>query len=132
MKIKLTERDVQALAKKANAYELRDTIARGLALRVGVKGAKVWEVVLPDGRILDGRPKRKRVRLGQYPMISVKEARKAAEDAKEGAFRPESVREFSTVGDLFERYKEKRSGEMRSWADVECVWRIPVCPFCLL
>jgi len=124
MKAKLSEKDVKAFQKKPKAYEVRDTLTRGLVLRVGVKGAKVWEVVVPDGRTLEGRAKRKRIRLGQYPGLSVKDARKAAEEAKEGAFRPESVRELATVGDLFERYKEKRSGEMRSWVDVESVWRI--------
>ncbi len=114
MKAKLSEKDVGAMASKSKAFEVRDTITRGLTLRVGVKGAKTWEVVLPDGRTLSGRPRRKRVRLGQHPAMSVKQARAAAEAAKEGAFRPDSVRQVSTVGDLYERYKEKRSSEMRS------------------
>ena len=76
---RLSERKATELKPRASSYEVRDGATRGLVLRVGVKGQKVWEVVTPDGKTDSGRPRRKRTRLGVFPDISVKDARKAAE-----------------------------------------------------
>lgn len=116
---RLNEKKVADLRPRAEGYEVRDEIVPGLVLRVGKKGAKVWEVVVQAGPA-----SRRRVRLGTFPDLSVKEARKAAEAAKEDAARPNRSRDVRTVGDLFERYATARAPHMRSWSDVGSVWKI--------
>ncbi len=116
MKTRLTERKAAALAAKSSGYEVRDELVRGLVLRVGKKGQKVWEVVVQRGR------SRKRVRLGTFPDVSLKDARKAAEAAKEDAVTPMKERGVKTVADLFAKYADDRAPKMRAWRDVQSVW----------
>jgi site-specific recombinase XerD len=117
MQNRLNEKKVADLRPRDAGYEVRDEVVPGLVLRVGKRGAKVWEVVVQTG------PRsRKRTRLGLFPALSVKDARKAAEEAKEDTARPSRTREVRTVGDLFERYAAVRSPKMRSWRDVQSAW----------
>ena len=125
---RLSERKATELKPRASSYEVRDGATRGLVLRVGVKGQKVWEVVTPDGKTDSGRPRRKRTRLGVFPDISVKDARKAAEAVKGDRLAPGASRGLKTVKDLFARYASVRSPQMRSFNDVESVWRIWAAP----
>lgn len=98
---------------------MRDTLQRGLILRIGAKGTKVREVVVSNG------PKsRRRIRLGIYPALSVKDARIAAGESKEGANQPHRITGIVTVGDLFERYRTARADNMRSWRDVQSAWDV--------
>ena len=64
MATRLNERRASELKPRNTGYEVRDDVVRGLVLRVGVKGQKVWEVIIPDGKTASGRPKRARARLG--------------------------------------------------------------------
>lgn len=116
MKLRLNEKKATDLKPKASSYEVRDELVRGLALRVGKKGVKVWEVIVSRGG------KRTRERLGTFPSVSVKEARLKAEAAKEKALLQLSGDAPRTVADIFESYKAARSPEMRSWHDVQSVW----------
>lgn len=116
MKTRLTERKAAALAVKSSGYEVRDELVRGLVLRVGKKGQKVWEIIVQRGH------SRKRIRLGTFPGVSLKEARKAAEAAKEDAITPMKERGVKTVADLFARYADDRAPKMRAWRDVQSVW----------
>ncbi|WP_114283724.1 tyrosine-type recombinase/integrase [Candidatus Halocynthiibacter alkanivorans] len=116
MKIRLNEKKVADLKPAQVGYEVRDELVRGLILRVGKKGQKVWEIMTFRGS------KRLRVRLGTFPGLSVKEARKKAEAAKEVALSPLICIDTKTVEDLFASYKAAKESKMRSWRDVQSVW----------
>jgi len=118
MKLRLNEKKASDLKPKPKGYEVRDELVRGLILRVGKKGTKVWEVVVSRGG------KRARERLGTFPAITVKEARIKADAAKEKALLQLTGEAPRTVDDIFEGYKTARSTEMRSWHDVQSVWDI--------
>lgn len=118
MKTRLNEKKASELKPADNGYEIRDEIVRGLILRVGKKGQKVWEVVLHVGK------RRHRERLGTYPAVSVKEARRRAETAKENIVSFRAGGGPKTVSDIFEAYKVARSNEMRTWHDVQSVWDV--------
>ena len=98
MATRLNEKKAADLRPKDEGYEVRDDVVPGLILRIGKKGAKIWDVVVQTGP-----ESRKRIRLGTFPGLSVKDARKAAEAAKENTARPSRSRDVRTVGDLFER-----------------------------
>ncbi len=118
MKLRLNESKAEGLKPKDKGYEVRDEIVRGLVLRVGKRGQKVWEVVLPRGK------RRERERLGTFPDISVKQARKLAEEAKEQAHTMRTGNSAKTVSDLFDAYKAAREGELRTWHDIQSVWDV--------
>ncbi|MDU8925934.1 tyrosine-type recombinase/integrase [Alisedimentitalea sp. MJ-SS2] len=124
MTTRLNERKAAELKPRKQSYEVRDDVVRGLILRVGVKGQKVWEVVTPNGKTASGRPRRTRTRLGLFPDLSVKEARRAAETIKADRLSPGASRGIKTVSELFARYANAVGGRMRSFRDVESVWRI--------
>lgn len=124
MAIRLNERKAAALKPQKSSYEVRDDVVRGLILRIGVKGPKVWEIITPDGKTESGRPRRTRTRLGLFPDLSVKDARSAAEAIKAGRLRPGASRGIKTVSELFGRYTNAVGARMRSFQDVESVWRI--------
>lgn len=117
MKLRLNETKAAELKPKAAFYEVRDTVVPGLVLRVGKKGQKIWEAVVSRGG------KRTRVRLGSFPDISVKDARKEAEARKEAAVVSRNS-DLKTVSDLFDRYRTARSGSRRAWSDVESAWSV--------
>ena len=116
MKTRLNEAKAAALKPKRAFYEVRDEVVRGLVLRVGKKGVKVWEVVVSVGG------KRRRERLGVFPALSVKEARVKAEESKAVALNPIAAMTARTVADVFEAYKASREPRMRTWGDVQSVW----------
>ncbi len=79
---KLTDRRVQAVkAAAGERLELFDTDTKGLLLRIG-GDTKTWFVRyrLPDGR-------QPRFKLGDYPTLSLRQAREAASDARRRAGR---------------------------------------------
>ena len=116
MPILLNEKRVLAIKPQERTVEVRDSVVKGLILRVNTRGRKVWDVVVVDDR------KRRRVRLGTHPEISVSVARKLAEQEKANPGR--SVRgEPKTVGDLWGRYRAARQDQMRAFGDVASVWR---------
>jgi len=98
----LTKRRIENARPRAQQYELGD--GRGLALRVEVRGAKVWQLryAAPDGS-------RRRAKLGEWPTMSIVAARgKAAElrgEVDAGAD-PVAGRkaERRTVGELLDHY----------------------------
>lgn len=113
---RLTDTAIEKLATPKARYEIRDAVVPGLLLRVGVKGDKIWEAIVTRGG------KRSRVRLGQFPDIKTKDARKAAEAAKLDARRPSRTTEVSTFSDLWDRYTAARSGSLRSWRMIDGAW----------
>lgn len=117
MKTRLNESKAAGLKHKSAGYEVRDEVVRGLVLRVGKKsGNKVWEVIVHRGK------RRFRQRLGMFPAVSVAEARKLAESAKENARTLSTGNSVKTVEDIFDAYKDARQSNMRSWSDIQSVW----------
>jgi integrase len=119
MQFKLTETFVGRLRHKAERYDIRDTIERGLLMRVGKKeGSKQWFTFIYRGS------KRQMVKLGKFPHMSLKEARLAAISAKATSDLPQAPEHINTVADLFNAYKEVRELKMRAWRDVQSAWDV--------
>jgi hypothetical protein len=116
MSERLTDTRIDGFKKKALRYEVRDSIVRGLLIRIGKKGKKTWEVVVSRGG------KRSRIRLGQFPHMKTKDARRAADAAKEEIISLKSCADVKTFSDLFTRYKAAKAGNMRAWRCVEGAW----------
>lgn len=119
----LTDRFVATvLAPSGGRLEIRDQKTKGLILRISTGGAKSWSVLYR--RRIDGR--RRRCTLGQYPEVSLADARAAAldalarvargEDPAREQRRPTAAGRPMTFGDLADRYltrhaeRSKRSG----------------------
>ncbi|WP_298981628.1 integrase family protein [uncultured Roseibium sp.] len=73
----MTDRWLQKLKPAQNRQEYADAIFPGLRLRVGARSL-AWSVLVrgPEGR--------KRIAIGKYPQVSLKEARQLAEVKSEG------------------------------------------------
>ena len=107
-KVKLTERTIQAAETDSVQENLRDTIARGLVLRVYGSGRKTWGILY---RTKSGR--RRWFKLGLYPALSLAMARERATEELgrvAGGEDPQAEREASrfagdveTVADLAPR-----------------------------
>ncbi len=108
-----TDRFIRGLKPAAKLYEERDLGCPGLVLRVGQRGLKVWEVVVSR----DGR--RRRVRLGTYPDVSLAMARRLASEQKSG---PTVHSAGFRVRDLWEVYRAEVAPRRRAFRDVEMVW----------
>jgi len=81
---KLTEVAIQKLAPEAGRrLEVFDTLTPGLALRTTEGGRKSWSIMYRvAGRGPDGhRGKLRRMTLGQYPLLGLREARERARTA---------------------------------------------------
>lgn len=119
MRAKLTDTYVSKLKHQSERYDVRDTLERGLVLRVGKKtGSKQWHTFVYRGS------RRRMVRLGLYPHMSVRDARMAAIQAKANANAPWTPEHIKTVSDLFAEYKAAREPKMRSWCDVQSAWDV--------
>ena len=70
-------------------YEIIDTVVVGLRIRVSPTDVKTWSVMLKvAGEGLDvSRGKNRRISLGKYPLIGLKEAREKAQAAIDQADR---------------------------------------------
>jgi hypothetical protein len=108
------DRFIKGLKPAAKFYEERDAGCPGLILRVGKRGLKVWEVVVSR----DG--KRRRVRLGTYPDISLAMARRLASEHKSA---PAVYSAGMRVRDLWEIYQAEIKPIRRAFYSVESVWR---------
>ncbi len=108
-----TDRFIRGLKPAAKLYEERDAGCPGLLIRVGQRGRKVWEVVVSH----DGR--RRRVRLGTYPDVSLATARRLASEHKLGTgVHSAGLR----VRDLWEIYRAEMKPRRRAFHSVENVW----------
>ena len=108
-----TDKFIRGLKPAAKLYEERDLGCPGLVMRVGQRGLKVWEVVVSR----DGR--RRRVRLGTYPDVSLAMARRLASEHKSG---PSVHSAGFRVRDLWEVYRAEVAPRRRAFGDVEMVW----------
>ena len=108
-----TDKFIRGLKPAAKIYEERDRGCPGLIIRVGQRGLKVWEVVVSR----DG--KRRRVRLGTYPEISLAMARRLATENKSA---PNISSAGFRVRDLWELYSAEVAPTRRAFEEVEMVW----------
>ncbi|MFC6656501.1 integrase arm-type DNA-binding domain-containing protein [Roseibium salinum] len=98
--LKMTDRWLQSLRPADTRQEFADSLSPGLRLRVGSR-SMAWSVLVrgPEGR--------KRIALGKYPAMGLKEARQRAADAADEARStqpkgaPEHDHRVGTVRDLF-------------------------------
>jgi hypothetical protein len=107
-----TDKFIKGLKPAAKIYEERDAGCPRLVIRVGQRGLKVWEVVVSR----DG--KRRRVRLGTYPDVSLAMARRLVTENKSA---PAIQSAGPRVRDLWEVYCAEVSPNWRAFHDVEMV-----------
>ncbi|MDR2821260.1 MAG: integrase arm-type DNA-binding domain-containing protein [Desulfovibrio sp.] len=74
----LTERTINQAKPKDKLYRLSDNTGNGLSLEVSPEGGKRWRFRYRFQR------KAKMISLGTYPLVSLKDARSKAIDAKKG------------------------------------------------
>ena len=136
--MKLTSRMLDNLKPPERRLELADDEVPGLTLRLTPLGARTWAVRyrLEGGR----RGRLRRMTLGSFPTLSLKEARKKARGAlntvaatgTDPAAAKQTARQGETVGDLAKDYLKKHAKlHKRSWrederyldADVLPAWR---------
>lgn len=137
-RVRLTDRFVDTVTVTERT-EFWDT-AKGssLVLRVGPKsprnkhGSKAWSVVYR--RRLDG--KKQRLSLGNYPKVSLADARDAASAALRNvaiggdpAGDKSRIRKSETVKELGEAFvKDYAKPKLRSWQEIERIWTANVNP----
>ena len=78
MKVKLTDRKLQSFKPKAKQYYVSDVDTPGLCVRVCATGPKTFCLLAR----FPGSPFLKRRRLGEYPSLSLADARDKARDWK--------------------------------------------------
>lgn len=129
---------------RSGRLEIGDAVVRGLGLRISKNGCKSFSVVYkvpgeggvsPDGRPLVGR--QHRITLGQWPRLTVSEARKRATemladvahglDPRAQLRQDNLVRHANTVASVTERFIElEAKPNVRSWRNAERVLRLHV------
>ena len=117
MQTVLSDRHVKSLKPASRRYDVRDAALPGLTIRVDANGTRVWSVIVSRGGI------RQRVTIGRYPEVSLSEARRKAEERKQGG-----IRKSGTVKFAFEQYIEEIKKTRRAWRDVEQVGRLYMLP----
>lgn len=130
--MKFTELAIRNLKPQASRFEVLDDDIRGFCMRVTPNGAKSWVLNYKINTV------RKRMTLGTYPLVSLKEARQAAlaarklldqgldptqerDDARrEEERRREQERQQITVAQLLDEYMERwAKPNKRSWREDE-------------
>jgi integrase len=120
---KLNDTQIERLKHKSERYDVRDTVERGLVMRVGKKaGSKIWHTFIFEKS--GGKSRRRMVRLGQFPVINTKAARIAAIAAKSNSGQVGIKSDVQTLSDLFKLYKEFSEPKRRSWRDVQNAWDV--------
>lgn len=106
MRKKLTPKLLDNLPPaQGKRYEVRDELLTGLHIRVSNSGGKVWYLA---ARVDE---KQKRIKLGTYPVLSLKDAREKAQmilrDIQLGTFRQreaDPVPQVLTLGDIIPQF----------------------------
>ena len=104
----LTELKVRQAKLKEKIYFLADD--DGLSLKVEPNGRKSWSYRYS----LEGTKKRPRVKLGEYPLMSLKEARIARDEYKFSGYQNESlykknIKSFQDICEEWIDFKIKNS-----------------------
>jgi integrase len=146
MKKQLTPAMLDKIAvPKSGRSETGDSVVKGLAMRVTVRGTKSWSFayrVLGErginrtGRLLKGV--QHRVTIGTYPAIGVADAREkavallkqalAGSDPRAGVRAANSLRYGNTLQAVAERMIEDAKQEIDSWEKIEITFRHHVFP----
>jgi Arm DNA-binding domain len=93
MKRRITNAFVNSIrAAPGKRFEVTDTIAQGLVLRVSPTGSLAWSVHF---RTSDGR--RPRINLGRYPAVGLRAARKLALAAQGARFAGEAAARIASL-----------------------------------
>lgn len=108
---RLTDTQIRSLTPRTARYEVADAATPGLRVRVSPTGARSWVYVYRQGGAL------RRLTLGQYPALSLAQARAAAAKAaaeredgadpaaiKSRATAARRARQAHTLGDLVDTY----------------------------
>jgi integrase len=133
----LTAKTVENAKAGTTRYEIWDKGQPGLGLRVTEKGVKTWVVVYRVGG------KQRRLTLGRYPAVGLKEARQAAREAllqvqagidpvaqQQEVETQAAVERADTFGHLAARYlSEHVARKALRWADLERILNRDVLPF---
>lgn len=114
----LSDPFIRGLKPGDETQEYRDAATPGLILRIGKRGRKVWEVTWT------GHGMRKRIALGEYPNLSLQDARRLASEKKSA---PLAAVGPDRVSDLWNKYRAEVEA-MRSFHDIESAWRVWVLP----
>jgi integrase len=135
--VSMTDRLLATLTATGSPVELVDGRTRGLVLRVSPDASvRTWSVSYRSP--LTG--KKQRLGIGRYPETSLKEARKAAEDAlravssgtgplgERKAAKAKAVIVRMTVADLVSEYITRAAANLRSAAEIERRLRVYVLP----
>lgn len=133
MQVSLTDKYLKSLTPGPHRIEVSDTIRRGLRFRLSPKGHASW---LYEKRIKNG-PKRK-FTLGEYPLVSIKEARRLAAELqveadsgidriaqREQQLRDEALNRQSSklVGQMIQDFYELHVSHLRSASNtMNCIW----------
>jgi integrase len=114
----LTSKQVLAAKPGAKVYELVD--GRGLALVVQTSGAKIWRL-----RYRNHSGERKRIKLGQFPDMSLAKARSEAaqhrgdiERGADPAAERTALRTAPTMAELVKRYQADRVPGMKATTQI--------------
>lgn len=98
----LTDNKVKSLKPKQKRYSVAD--AKGLSIDVMPFGKKSWVLSFVI------YTKRKRAKLGEYPAVSLKQARKLADDKRNNAVKVD-ITLGKLVDDWFDLYSKQWSSE---------------------
>ncbi len=115
-RIAFTDRGVRALKAPASGrVDVWDLTLPGFGVRISARGVRTWVVRYRHGR------KQRRLRLGNFPPMSLAAARKqatrrlnAVDEGKDPAAEKAEARAASTFGELAQLYLEKHAPKKRS------------------
>lgn len=115
-RVAFTDRGVRGLKAPASGrVDVWDLTLPGFGVRISARGVRTWVVRYRHGR------KQRRLRLGNFPPMSLAAARKqatrrlnAVDEGKDPAAEKAEAREASTFGELAQLYLEKHAPKKRS------------------
>jgi integrase len=113
--VHLTDLKLRALPFEEGQHDYTDDAVRGLSVRIG-RRTKTFLLIIGKG---SGR---RRVKVGQYPDLTLAEAREKARDLlAEARLRKDEERRSTTFGAAFEQYKRVHLPTMRLGSQQHCV-----------
>jgi integrase len=122
MRVSLTDRYVKALKTDAGRLEVSDAGCRGLGIRCTKAGVKTWTFAYKANGAM------RRITLGEYPDLGLKEAREEADERRKlrnagddprAAQTRERAQAAMTFTDLCDKYIEDAKTRKASWKNDE-------------
>jgi integrase len=113
--VHLTDLKLRALPFEEGQHDYTDDAVRGLSVRIG-KRTKTFMLIIGKGS------SRRRVKVGQYPDLTLAEAREKARDLlAEARLKKDEERRPTTFGTAFEQFKRVHVPTMRPGSQQHCV-----------